>query len=1276
MKKQIFFLLLLLSLGFVVGLPYWIEHDENGIPLKNIWTKLSLSNTTETTFYVYYEGETDKSNGSEVFLVFEEFNNNDFPSSWERYCSPEFEGGGPGYSIFTFEQLDGPREEFYKYPTQFNESIEIRARYKYNSGINYEGAIGIVADETPASARQYSYQIYETDNGDILRLKEFLNGVEVLLDYTTWTGQKKGIYSFIYEKENSKVIGKIYDFYTYSLLRTVDKSGITTNDHFSVFFGTFHGRLRESYFLYYIFAKKHNPSATISITYGEEETGSWTIDGETYTKRRLITISSDTNLIDYQINLDYSYFNNTALLIIIPPSINITEANPSQGYLTRNKTINFTYTVNYTTDTGENASVELYIDNSLVANDTIENGITTLEHLVNVSYGQHNYTIKAYSQADQSVSHQLTRTFEVYFNITPIIPKNNDTLSGNTTIFEIETNNLYNIYCEYYIDGFLLANETYITEGIYNITQSIENGTHTWQTKCYAEDNINYTKQELIIFHQNYITYENQIRIPVYGNVLDKPQRLFFDNKHNLWLLFFLSYNPTDYLYLVRIENNQIKDILSAPLNATDLADYFVLLPNDNTWDLLTFTKDAQKYYYIRVHFNNTNETTYTDLTIHEHNTSEIINWGTTVGDGINYIYPNDYYDPWSYINLPENYTFTNDSFYIFTVKTNYQPSYKSGDMNIYLVKEPNNDTLKLVKNTDDEYYNLLTTAPMPTAPLTNTLDIWIVPFHYLYNTNDGLLAAHIYQVKDKGASWFFKKAMVYPFSEGEKLIATFGRSNPYLFLVFSNATYQDNYNYLIYEATENKFYETERNRSENSFLIFVQNDTFNIFEPERVLSVYYKNGVFNVIDIPYSSYGLYVPYKRGPLTTKDTINNTDNIIQGKTILQSDGVYFIYTNQLYDAKFVTYDEQEEYRKPFKVEIYTNTSTYSITNEIWGYTIPSVLIGGLKNVYITGHNGTKRLYTIGRNSNYLLEAWSLDQDRGFYCTFMIYNQFQIPIPEARVSALRYSILKQSWVVVEQAITDIEGKALLFVEPFTIYKIRVESDNYITMEFDYTPLETPCSINIKLNTNGTIIQPMPDYSQLFDDVSYSIQPEDTFFKQPFNITFTISSAGGKLEWVKMVIIKEYNHTKTTVYNTTLTNPNGGILQYEANETGKYYVYTNFKHQNYDEYSFYQRVYWLGLNIGLTKAMENINAESISGWSWFFVSLIIAILVAGFVAQYTTEGAGLIGILTLWVMTLIYPTGVIVCVGNGPCITTLTGTILLTILVVGGLLATKNL
>ena len=92
-------------------------------------------------------------------------------------------------------------------------------------------------------------------------------------------------------------------------------------------------------------ARKYDPDAQINITYGSEESGSWTINGVQYTKRKLVTLVSNKTLTDYQVGLNSSEFNSTNITMGVYVPIASLSTSLADAYETEMK--EFSLTLNY-----------------------------------------------------------------------------------------------------------------------------------------------------------------------------------------------------------------------------------------------------------------------------------------------------------------------------------------------------------------------------------------------------------------------------------------------------------------------------------------------------------------------------------------------------------------------------------------------------------------------------------------------------------------------------------------------------------------------------------------------------------------------------------------------------------------------------------------------------------------------------------------------------------------------------------------------------------------
>jgi hypothetical protein len=402
---------------------------------------------------------------------------------------------------------------------------------------------------------------------------------------------------------------------------------------------------------------------------------------------------------------------------------------------------------------------------------------------------------------------------------------------------------------------------------------------------------------------------------------------------------------------------------------------------------------------------------------------------------------------------------------------------------------------------------------------------------------------------------------------------------------------------------------------------------------------------------------------------TSDVV--AQGIVSGGT---TDTVKLLYNQYTYDGKFLCYDEMAENRLSFKVGVYTDTSANVLSNYSYGYVIPSSILGtGNKKAYFTCANGTQRLFITGLNNNYTVNSYSLQQPKGVYYTFQALDQYSIPVANASMTAYRFSIVNQAFVPIEQGITDFNGNAIFYLEPYQFYKFIVQANGFVVLTFDLTP-GSDTVLEFKLqNTGGTILV-IPSFDRVFNDVSYYLSPSQTFQNSTFNLTYTISSANSTLEYYGMNITYEFNGTHQHVFNGTGTSAGGSVLVYTATNNGTYRVDTWFKAQGYALYRTPQVSYFLSAKQGLGYVKERLPGM-MGGWAYFLIATCVALLVAGYISRYTIDGAGIMGLMVLWFFTAMNPGAVIVgaascTLGTLGCITIVMATGLTSIIVIGGL------
>ena len=305
---------------------YFIEHDESGDPLSDgsIWINGSFS---DTTFYVYYNGDSynsDYDNGDNVFEFFDDFdypNNAINTSKWtcvDATCSVSNSIGN-----HTRSDTSG--------------SYGLRSANVYD----YTLPLTLYCKTPSANYGWVGKRFKDVDAGNKVDSAEFL----YLNGYKTSTYHLGAQETQATDDLNNYFKGKINNtasntkFYINNVLKNTHTTQVPTKNMYIYMWGA------NSFVTScdWLFLSKHN---TYSTSYGSEESGSWTIDGITYSKRKEVNM---TGTFDGQIELDYNEFNSTNITVTTfsggVPTCSVTINTPTaQNYTTQDILINITST--------------------------------------------------------------------------------------------------------------------------------------------------------------------------------------------------------------------------------------------------------------------------------------------------------------------------------------------------------------------------------------------------------------------------------------------------------------------------------------------------------------------------------------------------------------------------------------------------------------------------------------------------------------------------------------------------------------------------------------------------------------------------------------------------------------------------------------------------------------------------------------------------------------------------------------------------------------------
>jgi len=478
-KKLLFLLLMLVGIGYST-IYYWVEHDNVSTPLSygKIWTKLNVSSPSQT-FYIYYGGSTDKSNGDAVFEFFDDFDGTSLDTSkWQIFGSSYLTSSRYHISDSKFTAYfwsgDNSITPSLSSVNQYNYDLEVGMYIKLNVGSYFEtGPIIDISEDTSLTTSQFNSFVWSDYNdeyriwGDLGSTRNFPSS------YTYAVGS----------------FGR-NDYHLFRLSR-IDKTFSGSDDTTSISFSVTDTSLNkygyigiangwafnyENVSVDWFYMRKIS-NVSISITYGSEETGSWIKDGETYTKRKLITISPSSTLTDYTIGLDYSQFNDNKLFIeeASLTSIDLLYPNNSSSYT--NISI-FKWNVS---GFSTNYDCNITIDN--VTFNAGSNSLNYFAPSIANKIGKHYWNVSCNDSLYSDVSDTWFYTIlNKSINLTYPI---NNTLYKNISIYNWTLTNFVGAFnCNLTVD-----NNTFTVpenQTTYNANNSImtSNGIHYWNVSC------------------------------------------------------------------------------------------------------------------------------------------------------------------------------------------------------------------------------------------------------------------------------------------------------------------------------------------------------------------------------------------------------------------------------------------------------------------------------------------------------------------------------------------------------------------------------------------------------------------------------------------------------------------------------------------------------------------------------------------------------------------------------------------------------------------------
>jgi len=302
---------------------------------------------------------------------------------------------------------------------------------------------------------------------------------------------------------------------------------------------------------------------------------------------------------------------------------------------------------------------------------------------------------------------------------------------------------------------------------------------------------------------------------------------------------------------------------------------------------------------------------------------------------------------------------------------------------------------------------------------------------------------------------------------------------------------------------------------------------------------------------------------------------------------------------------------------------------------------------------------------------------MGDDTGLY-TFIVEDQYGSKLEGVAINVTKYNFVLDSWEIVSNVVTDYTGTSAFYLTPFDLYRFSFEKTGYSGVSFDFTP-STVSEVTVVMSTGVGGIHPPPDLENMWDDVHIEFSPAEGFYNESQTLQFTVLSNSSSLQSYGVnITFTDTNGSTSEAYFTNVTGiPAGGTVSYATTNNGTYHVQAFFQHYNYSFFEPAPRVYYINQNMtGLARVRAGLEeGEAISGWAFYMLLCVVAMVVAGFITRYSPEGAAVGALATLWFGSLLYPAACVTVLFGGFCITPIYITALATIIGVGVLLALRG-
>lgn len=356
------------------------------------------------------------------------------------------------------------------------------------------------------------------------------------------------------------------------------------------------------------------------------------------------------------------------------------------------------------------------------------------------------------------------------------------------------------------------------------------------------------------------------------------------------------------------------------------------------------------------------------------------------------------------------------------------------------------------------------------------------------------------------------------------------------------------------------------------------------------------------------------------------TANYTGGIGNSSFILAEAGSFVI--DQVLDERSLT-------PLTFNISIYN--STFSTTSyDISTYNNNSVKGNLTLAISASGYVERNYYVDVGENDTLNMTGYLLQSDEGVYIDFWEYSANN-PLGEPSALNNFSRFIGSSWVLIEQQLSDFEGKGIIFLDPYAEYRINASKGSLNASQDSYSP--NPDFI-LRINLGGSLGG--SNITWMFSGINYSLTPTDSYLGRLSNLTticYNISSDDSNIDWFALNL-SYWNGSSLYYYNES-TEPYGSSICVSINSTnlnGTLTATTWLKVDDYDAASWERRYFvWYRSSI-IPDVMEDIQALGLSDLTEMLIAFFVCLGIGLALSQSGYDvGSGIGFLIPLFIFVL---------------------------------------